>query len=43
MKKTEVKRILTYLDKISEKLTTREEFEELAKIMQIIEKQGEPK
>ena len=39
MKKTEAKKVLNYLDKISDKLTTQEEFNEIAEIMKIIEKE----
>ena len=43
MKITDAKKVLKYLDKISDKLTTRTELYELAAIMEIIEKEIEHK
>lgn len=41
MTKAEAKQVLSYLNQITDKMTTRNEFEKLADIMAIIEKEIE--
>lgn len=43
MKITDAKKVLKYLNKVSETLTTKAQFDELADIMNIIEKEIESK